>query len=112
MPTLHLDVYLVRDREPQQWRTDDLECAIHARLDIGRPVIVEGVLLLDALDQIGRSPDFLIYIRGKDENDDDDEEVAALASNLRKALFDYRSRRKPEERAQFKLAAANWRFFI
>jgi uridine kinase len=31
MPSLHLDVYLVRDSKPQQWRTDDLDWAIRSR---------------------------------------------------------------------------------
>ncbi len=46
MPSLNLDLYLVRDSKPLQWRTDDLERAIHSRLDLSRPVIIEGVLLL------------------------------------------------------------------
>lgn len=108
MPSAHLDLYLIPDTEPQQWRTGDLDCTIHARIDKGRPMIVEGVLLLDALDQIRRSPDFLIYICGEDESENEDEDVAALASDLHKSLLDYRRRQKPEERAQFKLAAAKW----
>jgi pantothenate kinase len=34
MPSLHLDVYLVRDSKPQQWRTDDLERAIAPALTL------------------------------------------------------------------------------
>jgi pantothenate kinase-related protein Tda10 len=100
MPSLHLDVYLVRDSKSQQWRTDDLERAIRSRLDLGRPVIVEGVLLLDVLEQIGRSPEFLIYIQREDENEDRD------ISDFHKSLIDYRLRRKPEQRGNFILPAA------
>jgi hypothetical protein len=52
-------------------------------------VIVEGVLLLDVLEQIGRSPEFLIYIQREDENEDRDISV------FHKSLIDYRLRRKP-----------------
>lgn len=106
MPSLHLDVYLVRDSKPQQWRTDDLEQAIRSRLDLGRPVVIEGVMLLDVLDKVGRTPGFLVYIQHEDENEDQD------ASDLRKSLINYRLRRKPEQLAKFKLAAVNWKAFI
>ena len=107
MPSLHLDVYLVRDTTPQQWRTDDLERAIRSRLDLGRPVIIEGILLLDVLDKVGRTPAFLVYVQDQDENEDHPD-----ASDLRKSLIDYRLRQKPEQRAKFKLAAVNWQEFI
>jgi ATPase family protein associated with various cellular activities (AAA) len=60
MPSIHLDLYLVPDSKPQQWRTNDLERVIQTRIDKSKPVIVEGVLLLDALDKIGRPPDLLV----------------------------------------------------
>jgi pantothenate kinase-related protein Tda10 len=100
MPSLHLDVYLVRDSKPQRWRTDDLERAIRSRLDLGRPVIIEGVLLLDVLEQIGRAPEFLVYVQREDENEEQG------VSDLHKSLIDYRLRRKPERRANFILPAA------
>jgi hypothetical protein len=104
MPSAHLDLYLIRDTDPQRWRTDDLQRVINARIDNGRPVIVEGVLLLDVLAQIDRSPDFLIYIRG--ESTDLDEDIAALAPNLHRVLREYGSRQQPEKRAQFVLDRA------
>ena len=63
-------------------------------------MIVEGVLLLDVLEQIGRSPEFLIYIQREDENEDRD------ISDFHKSLIDYRLRRKPEQRGNFILPAA------
>jgi hypothetical protein len=61
MPALHLDLYLIKDSNPLAWRTDELARLISSRVDIGRPVIAEGILILDALDQISRRPDFLVY---------------------------------------------------
>ena len=63
MPAVQLDLYLTND-EPIQWLTADLDRAVSRRLNRGRPVIVDGVLMLDALDQIGRGADFLVWIDG------------------------------------------------
>jgi hypothetical protein len=50
MPAIQLDLYLT-SCEPIQWLTADLQRAISHRLDRGCPVIVDGALVLDALDQ-------------------------------------------------------------
>ena len=86
LPTVHLDLYMTDFGE---WRTDEIRRIIDVRLDKGRPVIVEGVAALDALDQIGHKPDFLIYVRGK----------GGGARSLTEKLVAYRSRQKPEQRA-------------
>jgi hypothetical protein len=62
MPSIHLDLYIVRDSTPLRFRTDDLAQALDMRAILGRPVIVEGILLLQALNEIGRTPDFLIFV--------------------------------------------------
>lgn len=63
MPAVQLDLYLT-NQGPIQWLTADLRRAILHRLDRRRPVIVDGVLVLDALDQIGCKADFLIRVDG------------------------------------------------
>lgn len=63
MPTIHVDLYLIC-LQPVEWLTADLQRAVDRRLDRKRPVIVEGVLVLDALDQIGRKADFVVYVKG------------------------------------------------
>ncbi len=63
MPAVQLDLYLTNG-EPIQWLTADLDRAISRRLGRGCPVIVDGVLVLDALDQIVRAADFLIWVDG------------------------------------------------
>jgi 2-phosphoglycerate kinase len=91
MPTVHLDLYLIRDSQPLAWRADELSRLIAARIDNGRPVIVEGVLILDAMDQISRRPDFLVYVRGEGSH-----ELAGRVEN-------YRARQQPEEVAKVQL---------
>jgi hypothetical protein len=62
VPALHLDIYFVPDTSPLAVKKDDLARAVDARLVAGKPVIVEGILLLRVLSEIGRSPDFLIFV--------------------------------------------------
>jgi hypothetical protein len=89
---IHLDLYLVRGSDPLRWRSDDLQHLVHARLvEFERPLIVEGIMVLDALAGIGRKPDVLAYVDGEGSH-----ALSAL-------LADYRARHKPEQLAQFRL---------
>lgn len=91
-PTIHLDLYLIKGSNPLQWRTDDLQRVIHARLvEHAKPLIVEGILILEALDRIGRKSDFLVHVEGEGGH------------YLSGRLADYRARHRPEQRAQFHL---------
>jgi pantothenate kinase-related protein Tda10 len=65
MPAIQLDLYLT-SLEPIGWLTADLERVVARRLDRARPlpVIIDGVLALDALDQIERKVDFLVFVNG------------------------------------------------
>ena len=58
VPAIHLDLYLIRNSKPLKWRADEVSRLVDARLDKGSPIIVEGVFVLDVLDQIGRTPGF------------------------------------------------------
>ena len=81
MPAVQRDLYLTND-EPIQWLKADLDRAISRRLGRGRPLIVDGVLVLDALDQIGREADFLVRVDGGGEG------------RLAPQIAAYRSRRR------------------
>ena len=76
MPAIHLDTYIIQDTEPLAFRTDHLKAAVDSRLGLQRPVIVEGFLLLDVLERMGRQPDFLLYVEKKDRHE----------SNMRKQV--------------------------
>jgi uridine kinase len=89
MPAVHLDMFMVRDSDPLQWRADELKRIIGSRVESGNPVIVEGVLVLDALEQISRRPDFMIFIRGEGSH------------CLEGRLCDYRLRRDPQTASHF-----------
>ena len=68
MPAVHTDMFLVPGQERPQagkwlhYRLPELKAVIDSRLDRGKPVIVEGVCLLNTLTEIGLSADYLIYV--------------------------------------------------
>jgi hypothetical protein len=93
MPAINLDLYIIRDTEPLAFRSDHLNAAVDSCLSMGRPVIVEGVMLLDVLDSIGRRPDFLVFVEKENRND----------SNMRKQVPPYLKRRRPREGADWVL---------
>ena len=88
MPAVHLDLFIT-SLYPIQWA--DLKRVVDLRLDGGRPVIVEGVLALDALDQIGRTADFVVFVKG----------VGSIG--LADQLVDYQERRSLPGSADFSL---------
>jgi pantothenate kinase-related protein Tda10 len=63
MPAVQLDLFLT-SLDPIQWLKADLDRAVSRRLNSGRPMIIDGVLALDALDQIRRKADFLVRVEG------------------------------------------------
>jgi 2-phosphoglycerate kinase len=91
MPAVHLDLYLIKDTKPLKWRTDEVGRLVQNRIDSGRPIIVEGVFVLDVLDQIHRAAAFIVYVCGEGGH------------TLSELLDDYRLRRKPMAIAQFSI---------
>jgi hypothetical protein len=89
MPTVQLDLYLTNLR-PIQWLAEDLARVVARRLDRDRPLIIDGVLILDALHQIGHAPNFVVFVSGGHER-----------SSLAPQIAAYKSRRKLPERANF-----------
>ena len=63
MPAIETDLFLAEDE--LVWDTCRLEQLINARFDKSRPVIVEGILLLNNLERIGLKPDYLIYVENQ-----------------------------------------------
>jgi hypothetical protein len=90
MPAVQLDLYLKSAVQPIQWLVEDLTRVVARRLDRDRPLIIDGVLILDALNQIGRSPDFLVFVSGGHEG-----------SSLAPQIAAYKSRQNLPTRADF-----------
>ena len=85
------DAYLT-DLPPMRWLTSELARIVKHRIDNSRAAILDGVCALDVVDQIKRKADFLIFLRGGDEG-----------SSLAPQILAYRSRRRPDQLAQFTL---------
>jgi hypothetical protein len=91
MPAIQLDLYL-SELHPMQWLAVELARVVNHRINNKRPMIVDGVCALDVVDQIDRKADFLVFVRGGDEK-----------SSLAPQILAYRSRRRPDQLAQFTL---------
>ena len=81
MPTVHLDLFLT-NLHPIQWLKPDLKRVVDRRLDRKHPVIVEGLLVLDALEQIRREADFVVLVEGE------------TTSTLATQVAEYQARRR------------------
>ena len=91
-PAIHLDLYVIRDSEPLRWKTDELSRLVNRRIGERRkPMIIEGIMVLDALQAIGWKPDFLAYLNGEG------------SYSLSERLAAYRARCRPEQRADVRM---------
>jgi uridine kinase len=109
MPAISLDLFLRQSSGALSWRADDLVRCLEAREKKAKPIIVEGVLVLDALAAIEKSPDYLVFVekmepmRIRDRSQDDDlkdPREFALSNQISR----YFERCNPASRANFKLA--------
>jgi uridine kinase len=107
MPAIHLDLFVVQQNMvagPIARRSADLDRCMKARGD--RPIIVEGVLLLEALEEVGRFADFLIFVDEQPSarvRPPDSDLIDTREFSLTNQIGRYFSRRSPADRADFRL---------
>lgn len=94
---IETDLFLF-DSQGFRYRLEEINRIINLRLSRPRPVIVEGVQLLSLLSQLGRSADFLIYVKNQEFSGSH-----ALSDDL----CAYESSHKPETFANFVLKVAH-----
>ena len=93
-PAVYLDLYVIRGSNPLQWRISCLQRIMTTRLEeSAKPLIIEGIMLMEVLTKIGRKADFLVYVDGEDIGDD----------LISEALPKYRAQYHPEKHAQLRL---------
>lgn len=68
---IETDLFLNRHQGRLDYRDDEIARLIRARLDLSRPVVVDGVCLLRLLQRLRVAPDFTVYVRSKQEEADD-----------------------------------------
>ena len=92
MPVIETDTLRRMDQEQPSYKLDELKDLIQARHELDRPVIIEGIFLLDTLDKIGIEPDYFIYVINSE---------ADAGYALRESLPKYISSFKTEKRANY-----------
>jgi hypothetical protein len=91
MPCVHLDTY-VAEPSFRRWHVEHMRQIIEARLSRKLPVIVEGCLLLRALAQIDRRPDFLMFVENS---------AYPGSALLHETIEAYLAETRPQEAADF-----------
>jgi hypothetical protein len=94
---IETDLFLF-DGEGFSYRLEEINRIVGVRLSKPRPVIVEGIQLLSLLSQLGRSADFLIYVKNQEFSGSE-----ALSHDLRA----YENSHKPETAANLVLEFAH-----
>ena len=91
MPCIDLDMFLNTGKGEYDLRFDDLSRAICTGLNLNRPVLVEGIFLLQMLRELNFPTEILVYAKKRPPN---------LTSTFEAKLRDYRHPFKPEAVAQ------------
>jgi hypothetical protein len=112
MSSLHLDLFIDEQKAEGaicNWRTADLARCIKSRG--AKPLVIEGVLLLDVLSAIQKTPDLLVVVEKSDpprirDRSLDDDLIDRRAFSLSHQITRYFERRRPSDLADFKLVWA------
>lgn len=92
MPAIETDTFLELHSGPHAHRVPELGQVIRTRLELKRPVIVEGLLLLSSLERLSVTPDFLVYV---------DHRECDPGPSLAEYLESYEQQYQPRDRARF-----------
>jgi uridine kinase len=92
MPVLETDMFLKKEKSSPDLHYDQLASLIDWRHSLNRPVIVEGIFLLETLERINVNADILIYVTNEDFEG---------SNRLRPRLNLYKDKYKPDQLAEF-----------
>ncbi len=92
MPSIETDMYRIASDTQPSYRLDELNGVIQARYELDRPVIVEGIFLLDTLKKLSLEHDYIIYVRNS---------KADCGFALRESLPKYQEEYSPEDKADY-----------
>jgi hypothetical protein len=81
--------YLIRDHTPLSWRCDDLSRVLEERYSLLKPIIIEGILLLSAMEAIKRKVDYLVFVDRSERRPNVDAVAAYLAQRNPEVLANY-----------------------
>ena len=88
---LETDLFLIPTRDHIIYLDDQINRIIERRLTTPRPIIVEGIAMLQIMQRIHRSPDFAIYV--------DEGERRSTSRAMKRRLAEYESTFNPRQSA-------------
>jgi uridine kinase len=92
MPAIEMDLFINSENEPPSYRYEEFYNVINQRHSLNRPVIVEGIFLLDTLKKVNVECDVLIYVENKEFSGSD---------QLSGELTEYRNKYNPKNAAKY-----------
>jgi hypothetical protein len=92
VPVIETDLLLIRDSMPVEYHLECLKLQIDFRHSLNRPVLLEGIKILETLSKLNVEPDFLIFVESSERLGSDD---------LGDEIQDYFKRYKPREKANY-----------
>lgn len=103
MPVIETDLWMFRSLGPVRYRYREIRALLLRRYKLKRPIIVEGVKLLETLGKIQVECDFLIWIQNAhvDPEDEDDKSLIFKFGGLRAEVERYIAEHNPEGHAQY-----------
>ena len=92
MPAIETDLFLVHGTGELDYRMDALRDVLANRLDKNRPALVEGLRILQTLNDLGETADFVVWV---------EQEGREASLSFQRDLADYIAAFRPKERADF-----------
>ena len=92
MPSVETDMFLKKGETFPSLRYNELKNLVDFRHSLDRPIIIEGLYLLEVLDHLEIDPEIFIYVTSKDFEG---------SFSFKKGLEEYRDKYKPQEKANY-----------
>lgn len=92
MPVVHTDMFFDLTQPGIRHRTDEMQRVVNSRLSLDRPVIIDGVMVLDSLERIQVVPDYSVWVRRTGHDGPADTKLGV-------ATTDYQTRHSPSEKS-------------
>jgi hypothetical protein len=89
-PLIETDFLIIKETSPFKYRYDRITELVKSRHEMNRPVLIEGIKILETLERINVVPDILIFVENLDFSGSDD---------LGKEINEYNEKYQPKGKA-------------
>ena len=102
VPLIETDFWIIDGSHVEQ-KISEIQDLIRKRRDLRRPIIVEGIMMLQMLERAGLTSDFLVVVTNQAQKPDPDDDTSDLPQCLSTEVEAYLKKYHPEDKADFHL---------